>query len=101
MTDTRRDATAALVLGLLAAALLAQNADAGESMYLSGAGSQPCSFLNSRAKRGAGFQQSPVTAMVFGWAQGFMSGMNMSSMSRYEHEQDAFTQFLRSVQRQC
>jgi hypothetical protein len=28
MTDTRRKATAALVLGLLAAALLAQNADA-------------------------------------------------------------------------
>jgi hypothetical protein len=43
---------------------------------MSGAGSQRCSYLTSRTKPGSHLQESSITGMVFGWAQGFMSGMN-------------------------
>jgi hypothetical protein len=60
---------------------LASSLAFGEGMYLSGAGSKRCSYLNSRAKPGSRFQESPVTAAVFSWAQGFMSAMNMSAIA--------------------
>jgi len=51
-----------------------------QDMFTAGAGSRPCSFLNSRRATPEGdVAENVITAMTFGWAQGYMSALNVAT----------------------
>jgi hypothetical protein len=54
-----------------------------EGMVTSRSGTQRCSTLNSPGKAGRtpAMSENAATAMTFGWAQSFMSGLNMINSS--------------------
>jgi hypothetical protein len=57
-----------------------------EGLVSAGAGESRCSTLNSQAKGGtaSALTQNSTTAMIFGWAQGFLSGLNAGHGSTFK-----------------
>jgi hypothetical protein len=68
---------------MLAAALIgsavATAPSFAEGMFMAGSGSGSCTVLNRQATPGADIAENVVTAMTFGWAQGFMSALNFET----------------------
>jgi hypothetical protein len=63
--------------GLVLGVVLATSPAFGKEMTILGAGSQPCSSLNSRTIPSLGPAQNSITLAAFNWAQGFLSATNM------------------------
>jgi hypothetical protein len=70
----------ATVVAALIGSAVATAPSFAQDMFTVGAGSKPCTFLNSRRATPEGdIAENVITAMTFGWAQGYMSALNVAT----------------------